>query len=111
LEETKEELSAKLNELLETDIKFEKLSKEELTQLHEALVKAKEASEFPLPLLDRPLGEILDKKLFNKSLRETTLAEILGLPKERKGLLGLGVLPKILSRLEEVRSEPKASET
>ncbi len=109
MEETKEELSAKLNELLTTDIKFEKLSKEELIALWEAIGKIKEASEFPLPLIDRPLGEILDKKFMNRPLRELTLSDILGLPKERKGLLGLGLLPRILGKTEEKKSAEEAT--
>jgi len=100
-ERTKEELSEEINKLLGTTIDFAKLSRGDLADLHAALVKFKETSEFPLPLLDRPLGEVLDKKLFNKPLRETTLAEILGLPKERKGFLGLGILGRILRRVEE----------
>jgi len=87
-EETKEEISAKLNELLKTDIKFEKLSKEELTQLCEAIDKIK----VPLPLIDRPIGEILDARIGNRPLREQSLADLFGLPKERGGILGFGIL-------------------
>jgi len=106
-EKTKEELSEEINKILGTTIDLIKLSKDDLTALHEALIKFKEAQEFPLPLIDRPLGEILDKRVGNKSLRETSLREILGLPKERKGLLGLGLLPRLLGRPEEKESESK----
>jgi len=100
-EKTKEELSEEINKILGTTIELTKLSKDDLTTLHGALIKFKEAQEFPLPLLDRPLGEILDKRIGNKTLREISLREILGLPKERKGLLGLGLLPRLLGRPEE----------
>jgi len=108
-EKTKEELSEEINKILgtTTTIDLTKLPKDDLTALHEALIKFKEAQEFPLPLIDRPLGEILDNRIGNKSLRDTTLREILGLPKERKGLLGLGLLPRLLGRPEEKESEAK----
>jgi hypothetical protein len=109
-EKTKEELSEEINKILGTTIDLTKLTKDDLTALQEALLKFKEASEFPLPLIDKPIGEILDKKVFNKPLRETSLREILGLPKEGKGLLGLGLtnLPRLRERLEERKSESKA---
>jgi len=104
-DKTKEELSEEINKILGTEIDLTKLTKDDLTGLQEALVKFKEAMEFPLPLLDKPLGEILDKKLFNKPLRETTLREMLGLSKDRKGFLGFGILGRILERLEEKQDE------
>jgi len=107
-ERTKEDISEEINKILGTTIDLTKLAKDDLTALHEALIKFKEAQEFPLPLLDRPLGEILDKRIGDKSLRETSLREILGLPKERKGLLGLGLLPRLLGRPGEKESEPKS---
>lgn len=102
-EETKETLSTKLNELLKTNIKFDKLSKEELVQLWEAIGKIKDVEAAAmLPLLDRPIGEILDKKVMNRPLRDLTLSEVFGIPKERvKGFLGLGVLPRIFAAREE----------
>jgi len=101
-EKTKEELSEEINKILGTDIDLLKLTKDDLTALHEAIVKFKEAQEFPLPLLDRPLGEILDQKIMNRPLRELTLRDVIGLPKERKGLLGsFGILPRLLGRLEK----------
>jgi len=106
-ERTKEELSEEINKILGTVIDLTKLTKDDLTALYEALVKFKEATEFPLPLLDRPLGEILDQKVMNHPIRDLSLADILGLPKERKGLLGFGLLPRILGRLEEKKSESK----
>jgi len=100
-EKTKEEISEEINKILGTTIDLVKLTKDDLAALHEALVKFKEVQEFPLPLLDRPLGEILDQKVFNKPLRETSLRDLLGLPKEGKGILGLGLLPRLLRRAEE----------
>jgi len=90
-ERTKEELSEEINKLLGTSIDFAKLTKDDLVVLNEALVKFKEAAEFPLPLLDRPIGEILEKKVGDKSLRESTIRDIIGLPKEG-GLFGFGIL-------------------
>jgi len=95
-EKTKEELSEEINKILGTTIDLTKLTKDDLVTLHDALIKLKEA--FPLPLLDRPIGEILDNRIGNRPLRELTLADLLGLPKERKGLFGFGILGRILER-------------
>jgi len=108
-EKTKEDLSAEINNILGTTIDLTKLTKDDLTTLHEALLKFKEATEFPLPFIDRPIGEILDKKFMNRPLRDLSLADILGLSKERKGLLGLGILPRILARAEEKKNGSSVS--
>jgi len=105
-EKPKEELSEEINKILGTTIDLTKLTKDDLTTLLEALVKFKEASEFPLPLLDRPLGSILDERLGSRPLRELSLADILGLPKERKGLFGFGILGRILEHGELKKTEP-----
>jgi len=104
-EKTKEELSEEINKVLGTTIDLTKLTKDDLTLLHEALLKFKEVHEFPLPLLDRPLGEILDQKFMNRPLRDLTLADILGLPKERKGLFGFGILGRVMERVGGKESE------
>jgi len=103
-EKTKEELSEEINKLLGTSIEFAKLTKDELTTLNEALAKFKEAAEFPIPLLDKPLGDILDKKIGNKSLRESSLRDILGLPKEG-GIFGFGILTRRFLKREENQAE------
>jgi len=98
-ERTKEEISDEVNEILGTSIDFTKLNKEELITLLEAIIRLKQASEFPLPLLERPLGEILDTEIFNKPLRETSLAEILGINEllnKRKGLFKFGILSRFM---------------
>jgi len=103
-EKTKEELSEEINKLLGTAIDFVKLTKDDLATLNEALIKFKEAAEFPLPLLDKPIGDILDKKIGNKSLRESSLRDILGLPKEG-GLFGFGILSRRFLKREESQPE------
>jgi len=110
-EKTKEELNEEVNKLLGTSIDLTKLTKDDLTALHEALVKFKEASEFPLPLIDRPIGEILDKKFMNRPLRELTLRDVLGLPKERKGLFGFGLLGRLFASSEKEKVEESESKT
>jgi len=107
-EKTKDELSEEINKVLGTTIDLTKLSKDDLTALHEAILKFKEAQEFPLPLLDRPLGEILDKRIGNKPLRETSLREILGLPKNRKGLFGFGILGRLFTERGVEKSESES---
>jgi len=107
-EMTKEELNEEINKILATTIDFTKLPKDDLTALREALIKFKEAQEFPLPLLDKPLGEILDKRIGNKPLRESSLREIIGLPKDRKGLFGFGILGRLLTERGAEKSEPES---
>lgn len=99
-DKTKEELSEELNDILGTSIDFTKLTKDELQSLYEAILKLKEHLAI-FPLLDKPLGQILDKKILGKPLREITLRELLGLPKERKGIFGLGIMSRIINKLEE----------
>lgn len=99
-EKTKEELSEELNELLGTEINFMKLNKEELVDLYKAVLKIKEASAI-FPLLDKPIGQILDKKFLGKPLKDMTLRELFGLSKERKGFFGLGIMSRIINKLEE----------
>lgn len=107
-EKTKEELSEEINKLLGTTIDFEKLTKDDLTTLNEALIKFKEAAEFPLPLLDKPLGEILNEKLGGKALRESSLRDLFGLPKEG-GLLGFGILSRRFLK-KETKEEPSQNQ-
>lgn len=104
-EKTKEELSEEINKLLSTTIDFMKLTKDDLTVLNEALIKFKEAAEFPLPLLDKPIGEILDKKFGNKPLRDSSLRDLFGLPKEGGGLFGFGILSRRLLKNKENQAE------
>jgi len=104
-EKTKEELSEEINKFLGTTIDFLKLSKDDLVVLNEALIKFKENAEFPLPLLDKPIGEILDKKIIgDKSLRESSLRDLFGLPNEG-GLFGFGILTR---RRFQKKEESKA---
>jgi len=103
-EKTKEQISEEINKLLGTTIDFAKLTKDDLTVLNEALIKFKETAEFPLPLLDKPLGQILDKKIGDKSLRESSLRDILGLPNEG-GLFGFGILSRRFLKKEENQVE------
>lgn len=104
-EKTKEELSEEINKILGTTIDLTKLTKDDLTVLNEALIKFKEAVEFPLPLLNRPIGEILDQQLMNRPVRDLSLADIFGLSKERKGLFPFGVIPSLFSRMGEKKNE------
>ena len=104
--EKKEEFSNAINQLLgiETPIDFTKLSKTELETLHGALTKIKEKDEELLPLLDKPLGQILDRKVLGKPLGETSLRDFLGLKKDRQGILGLGILRRLLSGEDSAKS-------
>lgn len=107
--ETKEELSEKINELLETEIDFTKLTKEDLSTLLETVRNIKEATEFPLPIFKKPLREVLEnKELLSRPLGDMTLGDILGnLVKgrgERQSLFGFGIIPipgTILKRREK----------
>ena len=86
MELNKEEMSAKLNELLglkEKPIAFEKLSKEELQRLDDALeALSLGGGLFGKKLLNRPVGEIMDMRL----------RDVFKEMKEGKGPLGLGLI-------------------
>lgn len=110
-EKTKDEISEEINTLLGTSIDFTKLTKDDLTMLQGALAKFNQSAELSIPLLDKPIGDILDKRIFNKTVRETTLRDLFGLPKEGKGIFGFGILGNLRRRpaeTEEKKTEPTA---
>ena len=110
-EKTKDAISEEINTLLGTSIDFAKLTKDDLVVLQGALAKFNQSAEFSIPLLDKPIGDILDKRIFNKTVRETTLRDLFGLPKEGKGIFGFGILANLRRRpaeAEEKKTEPTA---
>jgi hypothetical protein len=87
---SKEELSARINELLglkDNPIAFEKLSKEELVRLCEAVENlALGGGLFGQKLLNKPLHEVMNMRL----------RDILREAREGRGLFGLGILSRLL---------------
>ncbi|MEM2352301.1 MAG: hypothetical protein QXT26_07825 [Thermoproteota archaeon] len=87
---SKEEISAKLNEVLglkDKPIDFTKLSKDELIRLYEVVEGlALGGGLLGTKILNRPIGEIMDMRL----------RDILRDIREGKGILGLGILKSIL---------------
>ena len=110
-EKTKDEISEEINTLLGTSIDFAKLTKDDLVMLQGALAKFNQSAEFSMPLLDKPIGDILDKRIFNKTVRETTLRDLFGLPKEGKGIFGFGILGNLRRRPEKEVEEKKTEPT
>lgn len=100
---TKEELSDRVNEILETDIDFEKLLKEDLEKLVEALSDPSKLMRIGWKNLrsetkKKILGELADRPLLDEIMKA-------GKEGEDKGPLGFGIIPKLLARAR--RSETK----
>jgi hypothetical protein len=87
---SKEDLSARLNELLglkDNPVAFEKLSKEELTRLCEAVENlALGGGLLGQKILNKPLGEVMNMRV----------RDILKDAREGKGLFGFGILGRLL---------------
>ena len=66
---------------------------EDLKSLKEALSKAPEKGQLFGAVFHRPLKDILNEKLLDKTLGELSLMEILGMENKEGGLFGFGVIP------------------
>jgi hypothetical protein len=94
--DTKEELSAEINKLLGAQLaSLSRMTLEDLKLLRDVLSKGPEQGQFLGAVFRRPLKDVLNEKILDKSLGELSLMEILGM--EDKGILGFGVLPRIRS--------------
>jgi len=104
----KKELSRKINELLGTSIDFTPLKKDDLEELYEAVKEMSEVmGQVNLSLLRKPLKEIIDAKILDKPIGEMSIIELLRAFTREKGILGLGIIPKIRRLL---RGEEKLGE-
>ena len=113
----KAELANKLNELLGTAVDLDRLSLNDLKELHSVFkspgkllqIFAKAKIQFTSDMLKKPINEVLgEPNILNKPL-----GEVLGVDDEDGGILGLGLLPKkgfgLLDRL--INSNKDKSET
>lgn len=89
----KEDLASKLRDLLGVDVKFEKLSKEDLVKLFEVVSNAWRLAEVGMRSIRDRVSGVAEREALNKPLRE-----VLGRPSilrdlfQRKGgLLGFGI--------------------
>ena len=97
-------LVEKINEILGTKLEFRRVALKELEELHDA-VSAKLGGAAGPPfgqsiqgLLDAPLVQVLKKRLANKKLEELTVRDLVSVLQEGagdKGILGLGILPRL----------------
>jgi hypothetical protein len=108
-EKSKTALANSIRNILQTDIKFEKLSKEELQKLYSLLtnmqslaiigvnnIRQRLQNRIQTQILDRKVGEIIqDERLFggNGLLGLGILGE--------KGILGFGIVRSLLEKQEE----------
>lgn len=94
--DTKDELSVEINKLLGTQLaSLSRMTLEDLKLLREVLSKGPEQGQFLGAVFRRPLKDVLNEKILDKSLGELSLMEILGMENKEGGLLGFGLLPRI----------------
>ena len=94
--DTKEELSAEINKLLEVQLaSLSRMTLEDLKSLKEVLSKGPEKGQLFGAVFHRPLKDILNEKLLDKTLGELSLMEILGMENKEGGILGFGIIPGI----------------
>ena len=82
----KERIAAQLNKILGLNIKWTRLSLEELQQLHEIFTK---------PAKFLAIGRNVAKHFWTEEILNRRVGELLGAEGEDKGPLGLGILPRI----------------
>ena len=96
--ETKEELAAEITKLLGVGLdSLTRMTLEDLKILRDILSKGPEQGQFLGAVFRRPLKDVLNEKILDKSLGELSLMEILGMEDKGSGILGFGVLPRIRS--------------
>lgn len=94
--DTKKNISDKINEILGTTIDFTPLRKEDLEELYDALQDLNElGGALSFSILRKPLKQIIDMKAFDKPIGEMSVIEVIRHLTREKGLLGLGILPKV----------------
>lgn len=109
---TKADLSSKINEVLGTDINFERLSKEDL----EALLKVVEEPSNLIRIGWKNLRDKAKKEILEELIGRPILDDILkGIPakegeREDRGPLGFGVIPRARARIREIFTEKEAKE-
>lgn len=101
----RKDIVGKINSLLGTKLELRKAALKDLEELRRA-ISAKLGNATGLPLgqnlkgfLNTPLVEILRKRLSHKKLEELTLKDLMSAIQEGtedKGILGLGILPRLL---------------
>ena len=98
--DTKEELSAEINKLLGAQLaSLSRMTLEDLKILRDVLSKGPEQGQFLGAVFRRPLKDVLNEKILDKSLGELSLMEILGMESKGGGILGFGVLPWIRNKV------------
>lgn len=96
---SKTELSDKICDLLDVEVDFTKMTKEDLISLHQRVNELME--DIDEKLLNKPLEEILDTTIGGKPLRELTLGDIMRRVRDH-GPLGLGILPEVRREVRRI---------
>lgn len=101
----KKALIEKINSILGTTLELKRIPLAELERLHDAISAKVGTATQGLPigqniqgLLDAPLIQVLKKRLSKKKLEDLTLRDLVSTLQEGtedKGLLGLGILPRL----------------
>ena len=104
--DTKEELSAEINKLLGTQLaSLSRMTLEDLKLLREVLSKGPEQGQLLGAFFRRPLKDVLNEKILDKSLGELSLMELLGMEKKEGGILGFGVIPRLRNMVSGEKKE------
>lgn len=101
----RKELVDGINKLLGTKFELRGVSTKDLEELHGAIsAKLENLTALPVGqniqgLLDTPLIQVLKKRLADKKLEDLTIGDLVSTLQEGakdKGILGLGILPRLL---------------
>lgn len=94
--ETKEELAVEITKLLGVGLgSLTRMTLEDLKLLREVLSKGPEQGQLFGAVFHRPLKDVLNEKILDKSLGELSLMELLGMEDKGSGILGFGLLPRL----------------
>lgn len=97
---SKTSLSDHLCDILDVEVDFTKMTKEDLVLLHKRVNELNKLTEdIDEKLFSKPLEEILDTKIGGKPLRELSLGDIVYRMRAH-GPLGLGILPELRAEVK-----------
>jgi hypothetical protein len=104
--DTKDELSVEINKLLGTQLaSLSRMTFDDLKILRDILSKGPEQGQFLGAVFRRPLKDVLNEKILDKSLGELSLMELLGMEDKGGGILGLGLLPRLRTLVSGEKKE------
>ncbi len=109
--DTKEDLAAKINELLGLSlVSLDRMTREDLESLYQAVSKKLEKNQIPVKVLRRPLKDVLNENVLGKPVGDFSLGELLeAIVGGEEGPLGLGLLPRARNILHSFKEKNSTS--